>query len=88
MRILPLLPHSISEVKKKERFLLDWVSTFGFSPNKIELDRAFLQEKFQSSLGSKVEITNVTKQELLEKIHSLLQKPFSKEKSLIIRQIS
>lgn len=85
IRILLLLPYSISEIKRKGGLLLDWVSTFGLCSNKIELDRAFLCEESWTLGDIRVEFSNVTKQLLLEKIRFFLRKPFSKEKRIIIR---
>jgi hypothetical protein len=39
IRILPLWYTSKKEIEQQHRFLLNWVSTFGLSANRIELDR-------------------------------------------------
>lgn len=39
VRLLPLSPSSREDIEKQHQFLLEWVSKFGLSANRIELDR-------------------------------------------------
>jgi hypothetical protein len=39
IRLLPLAATSAKEIGRQHRFLLDWISNFGLSANRVELDR-------------------------------------------------
>jgi hypothetical protein len=45
IRILPFISSSKEKIQEHYRFLLEWVSRFGLSANRIELDRSFLSSE-------------------------------------------
>jgi hypothetical protein len=39
IRLLPLADLAVDKIEKQHQFLLEWISKFGFSANRVELDR-------------------------------------------------
>lgn len=63
IRILPLLFTSSKKLEEEHQFLIGWISTFGLSANRIELDRFYIDSssprKEQSTLKEKISKENI-----------------------------
>lgn len=63
IRLLPLGVHSPQQIKKHNTYLLEWISLFGLTANRVELDRCFTdscatQVAFPMQLLSQKEFLN------------------------------
>jgi len=67
IRILPLPGLSKAELEKQHLFLLEWISTFGLTANRIELDRWPLYLPHRTSSRS---VVLQTKEEFLSFLHA------------------
>ncbi len=67
IRILSLYPSYTKEIERQQEYLINWVSTFGLSANRVELDRAPALSHSASSIRhtTSIAIKPRTKKELL-----------------------
>ncbi len=75
IRLLPLTAQPEEEIEKQHRFLLEWISTFGLSATRVELDRGFLpiNDPFQACNNRSISIEFQSKDEFISYFDSFDQ---------------
>ncbi len=58
IRLLPFISVSQESVEKQHQFLLEWISRFGLTANRVELDRPFFPSDFSLSEGHTISHTS------------------------------
>lgn len=54
IRLLPLQTSSQQKIQRQYEYLLEWISRFGLSANRIELDRAPLSPSFSNQMQTRI----------------------------------
>ena len=82
IRILPLAAHSKKVVEEQDQFLLHWISKFGLSANRIELDRCSALPELKSGSGG---ITTCPKEEFLSYLEQVDLSSYMPAQTLMIQ---
>ncbi len=70
IRVLPLLSTSEETLKKQYDFLLEWISRFGLTANRVELDRPLFTSERSQNFASPILTTFASKEEWIEFLNS------------------
>jgi len=74
IRLLPLAMQSAKEIEHNYQYLLEWISGFGLSVNRVELDRWPISSSVAKSIVPSVSIQPISKEEFLSYLESFDQK--------------
>jgi len=70
LRLLPLLDSTSEEIEQHDRFLVEWISNFGLSANRVELDRWPLPSITEKSSASSTLLDFLSKEEFISCLNS------------------
>jgi len=89
LRLLPLDIHSVKDVDQHHQFLLEWISLFGLSANRVELDRWPLPSNtsIRAPITSFISMPSESKEELIAYLESYDQqwKSSHPQKTLMVK---
>jgi hypothetical protein len=87
LRLLPLDQASSSKIERDHRFLLKWISTFGLTANRLELDRCLFPTSTERYHSTKPTAGSISKEEVCSYFSAFTQKWHSNhpQKNLMVQ---